>query len=610
VGTILNDTCYYGNSTCKGEPICSQNGCTIIAAKMYLNDSCNKTTGPQDTKGPVISNISVLPEENHGVFNISAIVYDNGSSIKAAEYFLGLGNATENCGVHGNGTLITPADDGIFNQDRRIENVSALNVTFRFDGINKVCLQAQDSSGNWGNCTCKEFSVDATAPEAAQNISLNNNSNYADLMVCNTTPILKATVCDSVSGVKSAQYFLDAVNFTQALSESSFWYTLERLNNYTNKDSKNCSDFSGQINLTALSEGMHSLSFIRGIDFAGNIRNITNQSLNYSFIKDTLPPRTTMAISPNETNGDCNYKSANGSTLEGCFLVINGSTIMLNASDQDLQSDGKVSGSAKIHYKLWMKIDNNWTFIEEKVSESNGTINLTVNTSNIRIEYWSEDACKWIENHHYDLAIANASDYKSDCGDSVCASGETSTTCLIDCPSPVIVTKPIGSSHSSGSGGGGWVAVNSTSQVNNSTEILGSLIESDAACESEWICADWENCTEGLQQRTCVDVYNCTLQKNTPNMIQPCSVDSVEEINLAVCGDGNCERDKGENEVNCPQDCGSVNIDNRNRAQTMPTGNFLESTSGVLEGILVLIIVAIIYKLYKNRQKVSALKKR
>ncbi|MBL7160250.1 MAG: S8 family serine peptidase [Candidatus Aenigmarchaeota archaeon] len=102
------------------------------------------------------------------------------------------------------------------------------------------------------------------------------------------------------------------------------------------------------------------------------------------------------------------------------------------------------------------------------------------------------------------------------CGDSVCDSSESCSSCSTDCGACATT------GGSSGGGGGGG--------------------SSPVTCTESWNCTPWGQCQKGTQTRECVDENSCNTTTSKPVESQSCS----------YCGDNKCDpEEKG----SCPQDC-------------------------------------------------------
>jgi hypothetical protein len=60
-------------------------------------------------------------------------------------------------------------------------------------------------------------------------------------------------------------------------------------------------------------------------------------------------------------------------------------------------------------------------------------------------------------------------------------------------------------------------------------------------CKSEWICSDWEECTEGIQKRDCNDKNSCFISTSIPDFARPCDNICREswQCEWSSCIDGN-----------------------------------------------------------------------
>jgi len=75
-------------------------------------------------------------------------------------------------------------------------------------------------------------------------------------------------------------------------------------------------------------------------------------------------------------------------------------------------------------------------------------------------------------------------------------------------------------------------------------------------CLPRWNCSNWSNVAEQCGTKICNDKTKCPSSKDPYGTYKRTEVLDCD----AVCGDGICESDKGENYENCPADCQHVDI--------------------------------------------------
>lgn len=98
------------------------------------------------------------------------------------------------------------------------------------------------------------------------------------------------------------------------------------------------------------------------------------------------------------------------------------------------------------------------------------------------------------------------------CGDNVCTSGESCSSCSADCGSCTAVGDNTGSgSNTPGSGGGGGGGG-------------GYIPPEPEECVPDWTCSDWLDCTTGTQKRVCVDSNKCGTDEDKPVLEQECEI--------------------------------------------------------------------------------------
>ncbi len=391
---IDGNTCYYDGS-CNLGPTCN---CSYDITPMGCNDFCNSSSGPQDTLGPLTSNVAVTPWFNGGMFDINATVNDNCSNIKTAEYFLGWMDGAH-CGATGTGTTI-PALDGSF--DEKVEDVLAENVEYAVhDGVNWVCVRGQDTNNNWGNCECLYFQVDIVIPEEPVNIKLDNELNPDEYLICGNNPVLSAKVCDLQSYIQGGEYFIDAqipplpnpwtglwMNSSVSWEEGFYW----------------CANVTALVNVTQLEDGTHRI-VLRGKDDKENWGKLSG---NISFIKDTTAPVTSKVVdSPKVACQVTN--DGDGNLIEQCWYIQQGTEIELVAFDPDPQQTEEFAGLDKIMCQFRWRL----TWEEEDPWEPWSTpvecpYSIVFDEDSIHeIKYWSVDKCGNVEEPHYEIDIVD-----------------------------------------------------------------------------------------------------------------------------------------------------------------------------------------------------------
>ncbi len=91
-------------------------------------------------------------------------------------------------------------------------------------------------------------------------------------------------------------------------------------------------------------------------------------------------------------------------------------------------------------------------------------------------------------------------------------------------------------------------------------------------CEETWVCSEWNDCTEGMEERECTDLNSCGSENNKPNESRECFSCDIEcgickYLNVSGCvciemtdcdGNGICEEGEYGNSSDCP-DCDDDN---------------------------------------------------
>jgi len=105
------------------------------------------------------------------------------------------------------------------------------------------------------------------------------------------------------------------------------------------------------------------------------------------------------------------------------------------------------------------------------------------------------------------------------CGDSLCSSLESCSTCSADCGSCSIVGVPSGSGGGGGGGGAGSGGGGGTGGIY-------------FVCNMQWKCSEWSSCSNGLQTRECnlakvsqyVSTTGCDSEHNKPATSEKCVI--------------------------------------------------------------------------------------
>ncbi|MCW1297714.1 MAG: DNRLRE domain-containing protein, partial [Candidatus Parvarchaeota archaeon] len=407
-GTVKDGICYYGYQTC------TENGCGLLTSGMGCNDYCDPLLGPRDTIGPTTSNVVVTPHYNNGVFNLTAKTEDTCTVIKTAEFFVGP-DSHASCDPEApvKGTIY-PADDGSFDLDKLVEYLLKKNIVFKSDGVNWVCVRAQDNAGNWGNCECTYFEEDILPPDCAYDIYLDNVLYPNEYLICGNNTWLNATVCDQESKIQGGEYFIDVVIPPIPAPWSGIW--MDTSYNFTRWDGYKCAYIGAFVDASKLSDGTHYIR-LRGKDTAENWGKIS-ECLGVSFVRDTLAPITTKTLIPaGGVSHECTSDEITAANLpqgiqltNGCQFVKTGTQITLHAEDPDPQKTGEHADKTKIYWKVYYKVSPNdqWLLDQEGMGEENQDVTITLSKESYHlIEYWAVDGCGWEENHHFELDIVD-----------------------------------------------------------------------------------------------------------------------------------------------------------------------------------------------------------
>lgn len=106
------------------------------------------------------------------------------------------------------------------------------------------------------------------------------------------------------------------------------------------------------------------------------------------------------------------------------------------------------------------------------------------------------------------------------CGDGICSSNETCSSCPKDCLNESEVC-------CDGLAYVGNCCINS--DCSNGYECVGKKCQplsnvTKAVCKEDWICQDWTECSNGAQMRVCVDKNNCGTIHERPDLVERCNI--------------------------------------------------------------------------------------
>ena len=173
------------------------------------------------------------------------------------------------------------------------------------------------------------------------------------------------------------------------------------------------------------------------------------------------------------------------------------------------------------------------------------------------------------------------------CGDGVCNSAESCSSCPADC----------GTCKKTGGGGS-----SSSRTTTTTTPVETTGIED---CIPDWICSDWLDCINGVEKRVCVDASKCGTNEGRPAEEKECVVPEELEIESIELEE--------ETEANKPfDDGGQVDLLDGEAKKTglaKITGAVIGGgTASWVAGIIVLMIIGGIL-LYIKREKLLPKKK-
>ena len=386
-----SDECHIG--------VCIENGGTHCEAQFH------------DDEGPNTYDGVVSPYYNNGIFNATATTEDECSVIKTANYYIGhssIGSCSpylaEQMGT------IYPVDDS-FDLDNLVEDLHGTFAYYR-DGLNYICIEAQDNADHWGNCECAYFETDTIPPDCPYDIYLDDELYPDEYLICGDDAWLNATVCDQESYIQGGEYFINLPPETVPAPWSGYW--MNPLYNFTRADGHHCAVIGALVvNNDSLEEGTHYIK-LRGKDTAENWGKITQCQPTISFIRDTTAPQTTKTVGDNKVA--CNYlDDGEGNNIEECWYITQNTLITLEAYDWNPDSDppgyndlpGEYSDYVEIYYRQRWKENfedawgawSGWTLYTGPFTKGEDSIH--------ELEYYAVDLCGEEEEHHFEIDIVD-----------------------------------------------------------------------------------------------------------------------------------------------------------------------------------------------------------
>lgn len=79
----------------------------------------------------------------------------------------------------------------------------------------------------------------------------------------------------------------------------------------------------------------------------------------------------------------------------------------------------------------------------------------------------------------------------------------------------------------------------------DTTKVYKNISLFDLACNSSWVCSEWEQCEDNIQKRACFDKNNCTIPNNLPDFSRDCRNICKEDwqCSWSECINGNIKAD-------------------------------------------------------------------
>ncbi|MBU3941089.1 MAG: hypothetical protein KKH88_04135, partial [Nanoarchaeota archaeon] len=383
--------CEYG-AECDDQNSCTDDECVGGFCENDFNDN----------EGPLTSLLTANKYSEICEIKIEAWETDICSNIETAEYFLG----GADCGSEGTGTSMD-AFDGNYNA--LIEQVIADHVDVS-DGSLNIHVRGKDIAGNWGECETIRIDIDCIPPDYPRceqgdlnpGIALDGICNVDEWLVCDDDPLLTANICDDQSRIQLAEYFIDEDNPFN-------WWGIYMDASDGDYDEL-CEDVEHTIDMDNLTDGTHYVQ-LHGKDGQENWGKFEFSPI-VSFIKDTTPPVIDKSIDfAGDVFVECDYEVMMDEDITaGCYYVLPGTEIVLDAYDPDPQGTGEFAGEVIIEYIVWWSYDGSvWTEDQSGQSAVDEPILITLNEDSYHlIEFWATDGCGWESEHWFELDIVDS----------------------------------------------------------------------------------------------------------------------------------------------------------------------------------------------------------
>ncbi len=400
--------------------------------------------------------------------------------------------------------------------------------------------------------------VNASDPDDNNSLVYSDNTSLFEINtssgLINFTPIvdevgnytINITVIDTVTGCSynfSKSFLLEinntfptitAVTDQRAPHSSAFTLQIDandddsdNLTYYDNSSLFDINSSSGLINFTPTIDQLGNYTNIN-ITITDNAPGTINASLTFALEIYNEPPNLTQQI-PNQTweedvrltglDLDNYFTDPESQTLN--YSVVYGSNINVTIDD-----DGVVT----------FRPDTDWNGTTWALFTANDTINTT-------------------DSNNVTLNVTDVADF---CGDGICNADESCSDCTDDCG-----TCPAGTTTTTGGGGGGvlvtekiirepteavcelqtectdWTPTScertskqarSCTNVGINCGVTETTAERDCICQPQWECTIWipENCINGTQERLCLDLNRCGVERELPTK-QACTPTAMLE---------------------------------------------------------------------------------
>ena len=220
---------------------------------------------------------------------------------------------------------------------------------------------------------------------------------------------------------------------------------------------------------------------------------------------------------------------------------------------------------------------------------------------------------------HWTIYSVEDSSY---CGDIVCDSNESCSTCSADCGS----CPRNDSGGGNGSGGGGaacnpiwkcsyWRICNGGKQTREcyderacSNPATGPQTVQSCFCVEEWNCGEWSSCSNGAQTRTCADKNNCGTSDFKPQEQKSCNATKQDS-----CLDN--IKNQGETGIDCGGPC-ELCIEQPTKAKEEKALKddglgklfILLIINGVILILVVSFLLVLLHRKYKRRIETAQIK--